>query len=429
MLWNFTSDDLVFGISDVAQLANKLELTKRNAVSLAPKFYDPLRFVSPITVQLKILFQSLCKAGVEWDESLNGDLLDQWKLLVSGLLKAETITIRRCYLDGIIAPVVKYSLQGFCDASSLAYGAVLYLKIDMDDGSHVRLLTAKTRVSPVQTQTIPRLELLGALLLAKLVVNVTSALKSEIIQTCYTDSRVALYWIKGFNRDWKQFVQNRATEIRRLVPVDCWRHCPGKENPANIPLREILPDELKYNSLWWNGPQWLTKLRKVSKDIDETTIPGECLSEMKKPQESLNLLVTERSVRLDRIIDCEKFSSYIRLIHVTSYVLKFARLLKMKTRGNSETVNDLLEAERYWLRESQFSLMSNERYSAWKQLFTDRSGLLKCQGSLANADIPYETRYPVLLSPTHHLTTLIVKECPKQVKHNGVKETLTQPEI
>ena len=374
-------------------------------MSLAAKFYDPLGFVSPITVQLKILFQSLCKAGIEWDEPLNGDLLDRWKLLVSGLLKAETITIRRCYLDGIIAPVVNYSLQRFCDASLLAYGAVLYLKIDTDAGSHVRLLTAKTRVSPVQTQTIPRLELLGALLLAKHVVNVTSALKSEIIlskPTCYTDSRVALYWIKGFNRDWKQFVQNRATEIRRLVPVDCWRHCPGKENPANIPLREILPDELKYNSLWWNGPQWLTKLRKVSKDIDETTIPGECLSEMKKPQESLNLLVTERSVRLDRIIDCEKFSSYIRLIHVTSYILKFARLLKMKTRGNSETVNDLLEAERYWLRESQFSLMSNERYSAWKQLFTDRSGLLKCQGSLANADIPYETRYPVLLSPTHH---------------------------
>ena len=191
----------------------------------------------PITVQLKILFQSLCKAGIEWDEPLNGDLLDRWKLLVSGLLKAETITIRRCYLDGIIAPVVKYSLQGFCDASLLAYGAVLYLKIDTDAGSHVRLLTAKTRVSPVQTQTIPRLELLGALLLAKHVVNVTSALKSEIIlskPTCYTDSRVALYWMKGFNRDWKQFVQNRVTEIRQLVPVNCWRHCQEKKNPADI---------------------------------------------------------------------------------------------------------------------------------------------------------------------------------------------------
>ena len=65
VLWFFAYDDLVFDISDVAQLANKLEPTKRNAVSLAAKLYDPLGFVSPITVQLKILFQSLCKAGVE----------------------------------------------------------------------------------------------------------------------------------------------------------------------------------------------------------------------------------------------------------------------------------------------------------------------------------------------------------------------------
>ena len=82
VLWNFASDDLVF---DVPQLANKLEPTKRNAVSLAAKFYDPLGFVSPITVQLKILFQILCEAGIERDEPLIEELLDWWKLLVSDL--------------------------------------------------------------------------------------------------------------------------------------------------------------------------------------------------------------------------------------------------------------------------------------------------------------------------------------------------------
>ena len=60
---------------------------------------------------------------------------------------------------------------------------------------------------------------------------------------------------QGFNRDWKQFVQNHVTKIRRLVPVHCWRHCPGKENPADVQSIGILPHELKYNSLWWNGPQ------------------------------------------------------------------------------------------------------------------------------------------------------------------------------
>ena len=62
-------------------------------------------------------------AGIECAEPLNGELLDQWKLLLSGLLKAESI----------IAPVMKYSLQRFSDASLMTYGIVLYLKIDTDE--------------------------------------------------------------------------------------------------------------------------------------------------------------------------------------------------------------------------------------------------------------------------------------------------------
>ena len=107
-------------------------------------------------------------------------------------------------------------------------------------------------------------------------------------------TRIQWCLVGGFNRDWKQFFQNHVTKIRRLVPVHYWRHCPGKENPADVQSIGILPHELKYNSLWWNGPQWSTKLKEESQDIDETTIPGECLSKMKKPQECLNLLVTER---------------------------------------------------------------------------------------------------------------------------------------
>jgi len=46
---------------------------------------------------------------------------------------------------------------------------------------------------------------------------------------CYTDSKVALYWIKGTEKEWKPFVENRVTEIRRLVLPTGWSHCPGRE--------------------------------------------------------------------------------------------------------------------------------------------------------------------------------------------------------
>ena len=64
----------------------------------------------------------------------------------------------------------------------------------------MNFVASKTRVAPVNKQTIPRLELLSALLLANLVDNVFRALNQDIVIssiTCYTDSKVSLYWIKG----------------------------------------------------------------------------------------------------------------------------------------------------------------------------------------------------------------------------------------
>ena len=52
---------------------------------------------------------------------------------------------------------------------------------------------------------------------------------------CFTDSQVALFWIKGVEKEWKPFVQHRVEEIPKLTSVHCWSHCAGKNNPADIP--------------------------------------------------------------------------------------------------------------------------------------------------------------------------------------------------
>ena len=101
---------------------------------------------------------------------------------------------------------------------------------------------------PLSTQTIPRLELLSCLLLARLTSTVSLALEPEINldePICYTDSQVALCWIKGVTKQWKQFVENCIQEIRRLFPVNCWKHCRSGDNPVGIPSRGSCLESLR----------------------------------------------------------------------------------------------------------------------------------------------------------------------------------------
>lgn len=94
---------------------------------------------------------------------------------------------------------------------------------------------------------------MSALLLAKLVAAVSAALESEVSLsgvTSFMDSKVALHWIKGVvDKELKPFVQNRVNEIRRLLPGDHWRRCPGKENPADLPSRGVTPLEMSRSGI------------------------------------------------------------------------------------------------------------------------------------------------------------------------------------
>ena len=63
------------------------------------------------------------------------------------------------------------------------------------------------------------------MVLARLITHVREALELDVAitdMTCWTDSRVTLFWIKGEEKKWKQFVQDRVNEIRSLIPASGW---------------------------------------------------------------------------------------------------------------------------------------------------------------------------------------------------------------
>ena len=278
--WNFVQDTLIFDLNELANVMNSLKATKRQIVGVTARLYDPLGFMSPVIVKLKMFFQELCASKVEWDEPLSGQLLIKWNSLLSGF-KGVVTSIPRCYVWSVTEEASRCSFHGFCDASLGAYAAVVYVKIETPCGITTSFVASKTRVAPVSKQTIPRLQLLSALLLANLITTVTDALKDDMPTdsvTYYTDSKVSLCWIKGVTKEWKPFVQNRVNTIRRLVPHDQWRFCPGEDNPADLPSRGVSPSDLVGSVMWRYGPQWLTEVEPEGED--DLITPEECMKEI-----------------------------------------------------------------------------------------------------------------------------------------------------
>ncbi|GFT35243.1 uncharacterized protein TNCV_1096051 [Trichonephila clavipes] len=151
-------------------------------------------------------------------------------------------------------------IHGFADASERCYGAAVYCKSkNLKSETLVRLITSKSRVAPIKSLTIPRLELCAAVLLAKLVKRVVAALQLETAELyLWSDSMIVLAWLRKEPMDLKTFVQNRVAKIQELYPNQLWRHVPSDQNPADLVSLGIDPDKLLQQNLWFNGPTFLS---------------------------------------------------------------------------------------------------------------------------------------------------------------------------
>ena len=151
------------------------------------------------------------------------------------------------------------SLHTFVDASENAYGAVVYVRCLLKDGSVTRnIVAAKARVAPSVSTSIPRLELMAAVIGVRLTTRITKVLDIPMCRsTFWSDSANVLWWIRGRSRQFKPFVSNRVGEIQSHTNPDQWRHIPTKLNPADLLSRGIKVTELSRSGVWWRGPDFL----------------------------------------------------------------------------------------------------------------------------------------------------------------------------
>lgn len=410
--WNPRTDKFSFSI----RLDKKESvLTKRRLLSEASRIFDPLGWLAPVVLHPKLIMQDIWNLKVDWDEEVPKEIASVWKQFSKELPELAKIEIDR-WLS--CEPNDELQLHGFCDASEKAYSAVVYLRIQKPGRVEVRLVASKTRAAPSKTKTtIPRLELCGAVLLSNLLVTVNDTLKMGNLDTvAWSDSMVALGWLRKDPNNWKTFVANRVSEIQS-TKVKNWRYVPSEENPADCASRGLMPGELKNHHLWWSGPEWLKK-EEIEWPVVETTD-----TEVEQRKIAVNVARVERQELL------LEPSSWFKTVRIMAYV---RRMKYRPTHGPTLTVEELEAAKKILYRQCQgeeFSeeisrLKNKEPISTKSKLiqlnpFLDEDGILRVGGRLRHAPIAYNNKHPIILPSGHKTTRAIVHQMHLDTLHGG----------
>ncbi|XP_037823707.1 uncharacterized protein LOC119612057 [Lucilia sericata] len=297
-----------------------LKATKRNILSVSSRLFDPLGLLCPLITKSKMLLQELWIQKLDWDESIPLRLNTTWDNFKENLLKIDSIEIPRFVHTTSSASV---QIHGFSDASIRAYGCCIYIRSSISDNVSCRLLTAKSKIAPLKTKSLPRLELCAAHLLAKLWIRVKRMISFEIESVYFwKDSEITLHWIKTHPSTLATFVSNRVAEIQEWSENVSWRHVPTRHNPADLVSRGCDVDDLK-QSIWFDGPSFLLN--------DNSMWPVNNHFELTEDQVSLEkrktnvLAAVEKSMNLENVFLklIEDHSLYKKILRITCYVLRF----------------------------------------------------------------------------------------------------------
>ncbi|KRZ28867.1 hypothetical protein T4C_8238 [Trichinella pseudospiralis] len=252
--------------------------------------------------------------------------------------------------------------------------------IDAEGKGAIKLIVAKSKITPLKSVTLPRLKLVAALVTAKLISHVKRVIDLNIDRVCcWSDSQITLCWIRNVARTWKPFVKNRVESIHELVKPEDWRYCPTKDNPADVITRGTTLKKLKDNNLWWNGPKWLHNENQWPKERLQRTVTKKIENIIEEEQRP-TLVMLNVNVTIPPIFEFERFGNFKKMLRLTAYCKRFV--------SNYE------------------------------------NGLLRVGGRLRLSDLDYEMKYPIILPKKHHIVNLIIGRAHSNTLHAGNNQTL-----
>ena len=441
LTWNEITDEFILNPSDTLKNLNidrDTKVTKRLVLSFIAGFYDPIGFISHITIRLKIFFQLVCKSNINWDEKISEELYSKWLEILNWIGNMKSILISRCYFfKNVNDPIETIELIGFSDSSLEAYACVAYFRTFQKSGNiKVSFISSKSRVTPLKSKlSICRLELLGNLILSRLIITILSTFKDYLIINnilCFTDSMDSLGWIRATKKEFKPFVENRVIEIRKNVEVDSWFYINTKENPCDIATR-ISINASDSNDVWYNGSDSLKQNNIQTKKIESLIDTTEFNSEIKIDATQLltNNTSEQLNHRISNIIDATRYGSLLKLIRVTAYVTRFVKAIKNNTETNVKqypSFKEITEANEYWIKDNQTDLENEPNFTQLKtqlNIKKDNNGVLRSYGRYKDACLPDETKYPIVLHK-NYFVTLLINYYHIKCYHRGVAQTLSE---
>jgi len=433
--WDFASDNFQFETN-----VKSKPLTRRGILSITSSLFDPLGFVAPVILRAKLLLQNLFRLKLGWDDKIPDEDAEKWNCWVQGLNAITKLNIPRFLFarDCDNSYVKSIQVHHFGDASSSAYGVVTYLRfVYENDIVFCRFIFGKARLAPLKTISIPRLELMAAVLAVK----IDKMLQQELTlpnwhATFWTDSTAVLQMIANTNKRFPVFIANRLTKIEEHTTVDQWRYVPSKENPADLASRGIDAESFVSNSNWFQGPEFLLDLEDLwpQAPCPMPQLPVE-FSVLKK---SCNA-VSKMSPDLSMEVKFSRFSTWYELKRSVAWILRVRdKLLRKDLTLTPISVDELERAERAILECVQRESFAKEitRLRAGKTLCKQHNRLLKLRpyicdailrvgGRLQQSQQPYDVQHPIILPSSSHVTKLIIEDHHRTVGHSGTSLTWT----
>ena len=426
-------EHMVDSLEEFLLLTNDLLVTRRVMLSNVMAVFDPIGFLSPLILEAKLLLrESWCVPDIGWDDPLPPEQVSRWVSLLTSLLELKSLQFPRSLWpdeEVVGSPI----LIIFSDGSKLAYGAVAYIRWQLQSGGFwSRFIMSKCKIAPKHIISVPRMELNGALTgnrIKNFIQKETNLTFSRTYQ--FVDSSTVLGYIHKQCGVFNPYEGLRVAEIQssnvfvdgRLVG---WAWVAGEDNPSDYCTKPRTPKDMMAGGFWEGGPEFLLT-EETTWPIKWTYRTYQLEGEVLRKQVTCAYLYLAHPDFLARLLN--RGSCLKRIIRVLAWML---RVPKRTVPSKALLSSDLKEAKMMLIQYAQTDLQIElQRAVAGKGKYRKLAPVLDGEvwrvGERLINHVPFtfDSKMPIIIPPNNRFTLLAMEEA-HNVGHRGQDGTVSR---